>query len=110
MHPIIEEHRPELEAACRKFGVLRLEVFGSAARGEDFDAEKSDVDFVAEFRRPGPMNASDQYFGFLFALEDALHRNVDIVEIKLVKNPYLLERINQDRALLYDAQSANSPG
>lgn len=34
---------------CREFGVARLSVFGSAVR-DDFDAERSDVDLLVEFR------------------------------------------------------------
>ena len=41
-------HREELRDLCRRFHVRRLEVFGSAARG-DFDPARSDIDFLVEF-------------------------------------------------------------
>lgn len=44
----IEQHRAELEALCRRFGVRRLDLFGSAASGE-LPAEDSDIDFLVEF-------------------------------------------------------------
>jgi hypothetical protein len=44
MLKLIEEHRVEIAGLCRKHGVKRLELFGSAARG-DFDPGRSDVDF-----------------------------------------------------------------
>ena len=109
MDPIIEQHRDELEAACREFAVRRLEVIGSAAR-DDFDIARSDLDFVIEFTRPGPMNAFRQYFGFQNTLEDLFGRRVDLVELHCVRNPYLLSEINKDRELVYDAQSENVPG
>ena len=34
MLPLIEQHRTEIEALCRKYGVKRLDLFGSAARGD----------------------------------------------------------------------------
>ena len=37
MHTEIEKHRETLTALCHRYGVVRLEVFGSAARGADFD-------------------------------------------------------------------------
>ena len=37
MHALIGQHRVEIAALCRRYGVLRLDVFGSAARGPDFD-------------------------------------------------------------------------
>lgn len=109
MHSIIEQHRAEIETACRKYGVTRLEVFGSAARGDDFDSEKSDVDFIAEFQRPGPMDASKQFFGFIVELEDLLKRNVDVIEMEGVSNPYLLKSINEDRALFYEGRAEKIP-
>jgi len=45
MLELIEQHRAELDALCRKYGVKRLELFGSAARG-DFRPERSDLDFA----------------------------------------------------------------
>jgi len=32
----IAHHRSEIAAPCRRFGVRRLDVFGSATRGADF--------------------------------------------------------------------------
>lgn len=41
MHPAIAEKREALAALCRRYGVAHLEVFGSAARGHDFDPARS---------------------------------------------------------------------
>lgn len=49
MHPAIEAKREALAALCRKCGVTRIEVFGSAARGADFDPARSDADFLLTF-------------------------------------------------------------
>jgi hypothetical protein len=49
MQASINEKRDALAAICRRFGVTRLEVFGSAARGGDFDHDRSDVDFLVTF-------------------------------------------------------------
>ena len=45
MTRVLEGHRPELVDLCRKYRVRRLDVFGSAARG-DFNEHSSDVDFL----------------------------------------------------------------
>lgn len=37
MRAAISDKREELAEICRRYGVARLEVFGSAARGTDFD-------------------------------------------------------------------------
>ena len=41
----------ELADLCRKHGIMRLDIFGSALR-DDFDPSRSDVDLLVEFR-PG---------------------------------------------------------
>jgi uncharacterized protein len=80
MHPAIAEKREALAALCRRYGVVRLEVFGSAARGHDFDPARSDVDFLVEFKKDAGLSALDQFFGFAEALEDILGRRVDLVD------------------------------
>ena len=60
----IARNREELRALCRRFHVRRLDLFGSAARG-DFDPERSDIDLLVEFDREHPDALSfDTYFGF----------------------------------------------
>ena len=49
MHAEIEGKRDEIAGICRRYRVSRLEVFGSAARGTDFDPETSDADFIVRF-------------------------------------------------------------
>jgi uncharacterized protein len=46
MLPLIENRRAEIAELCRRFRVRRLDVFGSAARGGDFDPARSDVDLL----------------------------------------------------------------
>ena len=72
-------HREELQALCRRFHVRRLDLFGSAARG-DFDPEESDIDFLVEFDRSAPQHPFDAYFGLKEALEELFGRPVDLVE------------------------------
>jgi len=84
MLPLIAEHRDEIAALCRRFGVRQLAVFGSAARGADFDPARSDVDFLVEFA------AQDGDFArsldFKEALEALLARRVDLVDRKAIES------------------------
>jgi uncharacterized protein len=99
---LIEEHRAEIEALCRKYRVKRLEVFGSAARG-DFDSATSDVDFFYEFDMTDTTGLADRYFGLIEDLERLFGVAVDLVSAKDVKNPYFLEVANRHRTTLYAA-------
>ena len=63
--------------------------------------EDSDVDFIISF--PDDMNFvaySDNYFALAEALELLLHKKVDLVTERTLKNPYLLENIDQHKVRL----------
>ena len=101
MHAAISEKREELVALCRRYDVVRLEVFGSAAHGTDFDPLHSDADFLVEFRRSDGRAPLRQYLDFAEALRHALGRSVDLVEVGEVQNPYLRAAIDRSRELVY---------
>jgi predicted nucleotidyltransferase len=101
MHDEIAEKREALAALCRRYGVARLEVFGSAARGLDFDAKKSDFDFLVAFEQRSDLSPFGQFFGFADALEQLFGRPVDLVEESAVRNPYVRAGINRSREVVY---------
>ena len=103
MHTAIAEKKNELVDLCRRHGVVRLEVFGSAARGMDFDPLTSDADFLVEFRLDNARVTLRQYFDFAEALREVLGRSVDLVESDAVRNPYLRRAIDRSRELVYAA-------
>jgi uncharacterized protein len=101
--PMIAElasHREELRDLCRRFHVRRLDVFGSAARG-DFDPARSDLDFLVEFETLDPGAYFDAYFGFKESLEALFGRKVDLVEPSAVRNPYFKAGIESSREPVY---------
>ncbi len=102
MHAAIADKREELAALCRRCDVARLEVFGSAARGGDFDPEACDADFLVEVG-PAARRTLDRYFDLGDALSNALDRRVVSVELRAVRNPYLRASINRSRELVYRA-------
>jgi predicted nucleotidyltransferase len=103
MHTEIEKHRDALRALCDHYGVVRLELFGSGARGADFDSTRSDADFLVEFDRDSGLLALDQFVGFAEALERLLGRSVDLVEASALKNPYVRATIDRSKELIYAA-------
>jgi uncharacterized protein len=98
----VEEQAKTIESVCRRFRVRRLELFGSAASG-GFNPRSSDLDFLVEFEQLRPSEYADAYFGLLEELQRIFRRNVDLVVSRSIKNPYLLESIQQTKALLYAA-------
>jgi hypothetical protein len=100
----IAEHQAELATLCQRFGVARLEVFGSAASGEEFDPHTSDLDFIVEFHADQDLGPwMDNYFAFREALADLFGYPVDLVMSSAMKNPYFIREANRTRRLLYGA-------
>jgi hypothetical protein len=69
--------KPEL---ARRYGVVRLALFGSMSRDEAHPG--SDVDVVVSFDGPA---TSERYFGVQFYLEDTLGFPVDLVTEKALR-------------------------
>ena len=77
---LIQAHRDQIEA----FGVSRLGIFGSFARGKP--GEKSDVDVLVEFL-PGH-KTFDAFIHLAFFLEDLFGRPVELVTPESL-SPYI---------------------
>ena len=73
-----------------EFGIIRIGVFGSAARDEMSD--ESDVDVVVELADPDLLTL----VGIKQELEHLLHRSVDIVRYREKMNAFLKRRIEQE--------------
>lgn len=101
MHRLIDQRRAEIVQLCHRYGVRQLEVFGSAARGTDFDPVTSDADFLVDFKPGGDLPPLEQFFGLSSALERLLGRPVDLVERGAIKNPFILADIDQAREVIY---------
>ncbi len=102
MHQLIAGKKEEIAAICRRHRVKRLEVFGSAARGTDFDPDNSDVDFLVEFNSEKKPVTLERYLGMIDDLSSAMSREVDLVEEKWIRNPYLKEAINEEREVVFE--------
>jgi predicted nucleotidyltransferase len=99
---LIEAKHSEISRLCKQYRVRRLELFGSAAEGR-FREDESDLDFLVEFQNMAPGQHADAYFGLLAALQDLFQRDVDLIEIRAIQNPYFRDSVEQNRTLLYAA-------
>jgi predicted nucleotidyltransferase len=101
MHPLIQLHQSDIRALCEKHGVKRLDLFGSAARG-DFRSRQSDLDFFVEFVDYNAPTIADQWFGLHEDLETLLKIPVELVSARNT-NPLFLDVANRHRVSLYAA-------
>lgn len=104
MHELLTRQRAAVAVLCRRHGVARLEVFGSAARSRDFDPDHSDVDFLVEF--PAPALDWQPFLDLRDDLEHLLGRRVDLVDrvaVEAGRNSIRRRKILAEAELLYAA-------
>jgi len=86
---VIEVLRNREAEIKEKFGVRRIGVFGSFARGEQ--KETSDIDILVEFDKPTFRN----FMNLAFFLEDLFHRKVDLVTPNSL-SPYISPYVKKE--------------
>lgn len=89
----------EIARVCRKHGVRKLSVFGSASRHGLRD--ESDFDLIVEFE-PGAEIGLIEFGQLQRELETVVGRQVDLVPAKGLK-PFVKETVLQDLELVYAA-------
>jgi uncharacterized protein len=95
----LDKYRHVIKDLCEKHKVRRLYAFGSVLTDKFTDA--SDIDLMVDFDAIDLHHYADNYFSLKFALEDTLHRSVDLLEEKAIKNPYFKKAVEQQRQLIY---------
>lgn len=103
MPPAFDAHHPGLAALCRRFHVQRLDLFGSAARGADFDAQRSDLDLLVAYEPGHSPPALADFLALCAALEALFGRKVDLAMESAIRNPYLRAGIAPARVPLHGA-------
>lgn len=102
MLDFLSAKQPSIAQLCARYGVARLDVFGSALRN-DYRPGESDLDLLIDF---GPMDGYRKavaYFDILEDLQALLGVDVDLVMVGALTNPYLAREINRSRRVLYAA-------
>ena len=80
-------------------------LFGSAAT--DGFNEKSDIDLLINFEDGlEPLERGELMWDLQFALEDTLHREVDLLTEGSLKNPYFIKELNETKQLIYENGTA----
>ena len=85
---------------CERCKANKLWIFGSATNSE-FN-EKSDFDFLVDFRKMDLVDYAENYFLLAENLEKLLGRNVDLVTVNSLSNPYFVENVEKTKVLIYD--------
>jgi len=84
---LLKKHKSELS---NKYGISRIGIFGSVARG--MHNSESDVDVCIEMLQPDMM----AFVGIYSDLENLFGKKVDVVRISKYTNPVLKKRIEKE--------------
>lgn len=97
---LLSDKLEPLRALCDRYGVERLELFGSAAKGT-FDPRTSDIDLIAHFRNRRQGDYAARFLAFAEAAEALLQRPVDLLTEAMISNPYFKQDVDESRTTLY---------
>jgi predicted nucleotidyltransferase len=96
---LIESNIDNVRTLCRLHKVQRLFVFGSVL--SDRFQKDSDIDLIVDFQGVDLYDYADNYFDLKESLENLFQREVDLLEDKAIKNPYLRQSIDSSKVLVY---------
>jgi predicted nucleotidyltransferase len=97
----LDSYINDIKDLCLINKVKTLYVFGSVLTNNF--TEKSDIDLVVDIDVEDPLEYADFYFNLKFSLQDLLKRQIDLLENKAIRNPYIKENIEQSKSLIYAA-------
>ena len=96
---LIESNIDNVRTLCKLHKVQRMFVFGSVL-SERFQKD-SDIDLIVDFQGVDLYDYADNYFNLKESLENLFQREVDLLEDKAIKNPYLRQSIDSSKVLVY---------
>ena len=94
----IDIHKDKIVEFCRRWRVKELAIFGSAL-GNDFRPD-SDVDVLVVFQDDAKWDLFD-HMKAEEELKQLFGREVDLVEKKVVKNPFRRQHILSNHEVIY---------
>ena len=95
---VIDNNIDKIKTICTQHKVAELFVFGSVLT-DDFK-KSSDIDFLVNFSDVELYDYADNYFDLKESLERLLKRQIDLLEDKAIKNPYLRLSIDASKRLI----------
>jgi len=94
-----EVYKEKIRELCIKYQVIRCYLFGSYASNKQ--TEKSDIDFLIKFGNIDLFEYFDNYLNLKTELEKLYNCKVDLVEEETLKNPFLIQSINQNKICIF---------
>ena len=95
----LNAHIAQINKLCNAHNVKSLFAFGSVLHNNL--KVDSDIDLIVDIDNDDPLDYSENYFELKFQLQEILHRQIDLLEAKAIKNPFLKRQIDNTKVLVY---------
>ena len=100
IHPNFQPYMQDVVQILKAHKVKGAYLFGSVLTPRFND--DSDVDFLVSYEPfDDPVAFGDNIWDLHFALEDRLHRDVDLINEDNLKNPYFIQELNETKYRIY---------
>lgn len=97
----LDNYINSIEQLCKAHNVKVLSAFGSVVT--DRFNDNSDIDLLVDIDSTDPIDYAENYFDLKFKFEELLKKQIDLLEQKALKNTYLIQSINKNKKVLYEA-------
>lgn len=100
LHPTFQKELPQIIQLFKKHKIKNAFAFGSVVT-DNFNLN-SDVDLIINFQdNLDPVTAGEHWWNLHDELRELLHREIDLVTERSLKNPYFIKELNQTRFPIY---------
>jgi uncharacterized protein len=101
MTGLLRDKLESLKDLCKTHHVKTLYAFGSSVNDTHF-SEDSDVHIIVSLDISDPLDRGENLISLWNNLELLLQRKVDLLTESSLKNPFLIDAINNSKVKLYD--------
>lgn len=100
MNKIISKNKEQLDSIFKNHSLKRVYLFGSSLNS-NFNS-KSDIDLLLNFEdNLDDLKRGELIWSLYDQLKNLFNREIDLVNEKYLKNPYLIKEINSSKELIY---------
>jgi|ERR1019366_25867 predicted nucleotidyltransferase len=100
LHPTFQKELPKVIELFKKHKIKNAYAFGSVVT-DKFNPQ-SDVDLIINFQdNLEPLAAGEHWWNLHDELRELLHREIDLVTERSLKNPYFIKELNQTKLPIY---------
>jgi predicted nucleotidyltransferase len=96
---LTELNKEQINQLCKNYNVRNLYVFGSVLTS-NFNLN-SDIDFAVDFNKMDIALYADNYFNLKISLQTILKREIDLLELQAIKNPYFRQSLDSTKIMVY---------